>query len=295
MKTLSPTVDELCRWAPLFILPTAAFLSVPSDAPHWIMMWSMVFGLFTAVKWLSWWDVKGLRAPAWKQIAYFFAWPGMDARSFFGTTRNAEQPAAVEWVAATVKFLLGIALIEFAVAHDSGPVLIIGWMEMTGLVLLLHCGLFHLLSCLWRATGIVAVPIMNSPLRATSVSDFWGRRWNRAFRDLMYRFVFRPLSTRFGAATALGIGFLLSGFIHELVVTVPARGGYGGPTVFFLIQAVAMSVERSTVGKQWGLGQGTVGWVFTGCVILLPVEFLLPTCFIREVVVPFFHEAVAWV
>ena len=73
-----------------------------------------------------------------------------------------------------------------------------GWVGMVGIVLTLHFGLFHLLSCAWRSAGVEARPLMNDPLASQSVSEFWGRRWNTAFRDLAHRFLFRPLSARLG-------------------------------------------------------------------------------------------------
>lgn len=86
---------------------------------------------------------------------------------------------------------------------------------------------------------------MNRPLTSTSLSEFWGRRWNSAFRDLTYRFLFRPSASWLGPRWGILVGFLFSGAIHDLVISVPARGGYGGPTVFFAIQGAAMVIERT--------------------------------------------------
>ena len=109
--------------------------------------------------------------------------------------------------------------------------LVAGWTGMVGIILLLHFGTFQLLSCAWRAAGVEARPLMNQHLAATSVSDFWGRRWNTAFRDLTHRFLFRPLSGWLGPHGAIVGGFLFSGVVHDLVSSVPAGGGYGGPTL----------------------------------------------------------------
>jgi alginate O-acetyltransferase complex protein AlgI len=128
---------------------------------------------------------------------------------------------------------------------------------------------------------------MDWPVLACSVSDFWGKRWNTAFRDLTHRFLFRPLTARFGAKAGLAVGFLFSGFVHDLVVSAPAQGGYGGPTLFFLLQGAAILFERSATGQRLGLGKGVRGWAFTVVVLLAPLFLLFHPPFVREVIVPF--------
>src|SRR5206468_39151 len=123
----------------------------------------------------------------------------------------------------------------------------------TGLVFMLHFGIFHLLSWFWRSRGYNAKPLMNWPILATSVADFWGRRWNTAFRDITHRYLFRPLQKSWGPRAAVLGGFGVSGLIHELVISVPAGGGYGLPTLYFLLQGCALLAERSRLGKAIGL------------------------------------------
>jgi len=130
---------------------------------------------------------------------------------------------------------------------------------------------------------------MNWPIAAVSVSDFWGHRWNTAFRDLTYRFLFRPLVALVGVRWAGLIGFLFSGLVHELVISVPAQGGYGGPTVFFAVQGLAMLIGRSAAGRRIGLGSGYLGWLFTMIVMLLSALLLFHRPFVLEVVVPFMN------
>jgi hypothetical protein len=143
---------------------------------------------------------------------------------------------------------------------------------MIGLAMMLHFGLFALLAQMWRFKGIDAAPLMDRPTRAMSVSDFWGNRWNRAFRDLTFRFIFQPLakskmaggllgrlSSRLGRAWAPGallIAFVASGLVHDLVISLPAGRGFGLPTMYFSIQGLGLLVQRSRLGKLVGLDGG---------------------------------------
>lgn len=168
--------------------------------------------------------------------------------------------------------------------------IIAGWAGMIGIVMMLHFGLFQLLSCGWRSLKIDARPLMDRPLISSSISEFWGVRWNTAFRDLTHRFLFNPLLPRCGLWGSTLIAFLISGLVHDLVISVPARGGYGGPTLFFLIQGLAILFSRSKIGKQLGLRRGFRGWCFAMLVLLLPVSMLFHRDFIKQVVIPFMHD-----
>lgn len=167
--------------------------------------------------------------------------------------------------------------------------MITGWVGMVGVVLLLHFGLFHLLSALWRALGINARPIMRSPAGATSLSGFWGEDWNAAFSDLMHGGVFKPLTKSVGRWGALLLVFLISATLHELVISVPARGGYGLPTAYFVLQGLALLFERSKRGQNLGLGSGVKGWCFVALVAGVPAFWLFHPIFIHHVILPMLH------
>jgi alginate O-acetyltransferase complex protein AlgI len=158
---------------------------------------------------------------------------------------------------------------------------------MIGIVMILHFGLFHLLSCAWRTAGVDARPLMNWPGFSVRLSEFWGRRWNTAFRDLTHRFLFRPLAKRLGARGALVVGFIASGLVHDAVISLPAGGGYGGPTLFFLIQTAGLLFERSHTAKWLGLQSGVRGWLFTMLFLVLPAPLLFHHAFVLRVIVPF--------
>jgi len=248
-------------------------------------MWALAFAIYTVLKLLSWLEAGGWRAAVWRSTAYLLAWPGMEARAFLWGQHDVPPPKASEWSFAALKLGTGIALIVVA-CWTTSVVWLRAWIGIVGTIFILHFGSFHLLSCFWRTIGIEAPPIMHWPIAATSLLDYWSRRWNLAFRDLMHRFFFRPLAGRWGTASALWLGFLASGVIHDLVISLPARGGYGLPTLFFLIQAAGISIERSRWGKSLGLGRGMTGWLWTAIVLFVPSSLLVHEAFRERVVLP---------
>lgn len=270
------------------LLPTAIVLGLGGILPAWIWMWTIAFALFLGAKWFTIlrFRCSGGKASPGRILAYGLLWPGMDVRAFCGT-RPVPPPAGCEWVGAFAKTLSGAALVWvgaplIGVTH---PILT-GWVGMIGVVLLLHFGLFHLVSLLWRALGISARPIMCSPAGTTSLSEFWGGSWNTAFTDLMHENVFKLLTRRFGPRGALLLVFLISGALHELVISVPAHGGYGLPSAYFVLQSLALLFERSGPGRKLGLGSGGRGWCFVALVAGVPAFGLVNPPFIHRVILP---------
>jgi predicted DCC family thiol-disulfide oxidoreductase YuxK len=273
---------------PLLILPVAALL-VRSWMPRWGFMWAMAFALYAGCKWLTYCEARarGAVSGRLRALGYLLAWPGMDATAFLCGTVRPPQPPRSEWMAAAVTTTVGATLI-WVVARTALPIntLLAGWLGMVGLIFLLHFGTFHLLSLGWRSTGVHAMPVMQNPLRSSSLSEFWGRRWNTAFHELATRFTFRPLRPLVGAASAALLVFLVSGLIHELVISVPAQGGYGLPTGYFVLQGLGVASERTRPGRRLGLGHGWRGWLFTVVVAGGPAFWLFPPAFVRHVILP---------
>jgi alginate O-acetyltransferase complex protein AlgI len=254
-------------------------------------MWLMAFAVFFGCKWLTFGNAmqRESRACPFGAWAYLFAWPGMDAARFLSpelAPRLSRSAILGSIAVATGRILLGLFLL-FGVARHAAEPLVEGWIGMLGMVLLLHFGFFHLLSASWRALRVDAPPIMNAPLRSTSVSEFWGQRWNTAFNDLALRLAFRPAARRLGIAGATLWAFLVSGLIHELVISLPAGAGFGLPSGYFLLQGLGVITERSAAGQRLGLRTGIRGWIFTMVVVAGPAFWLFHPPFIRKVILPF--------
>lgn len=280
-------------WGPLIVFPVLVLTLFPSEWPRWAFMWTLAFAIYCGFKWLSWRRVPlPAGIPASRHAAYLLAWPGMDAPTFL-TSDKAVPPTVREWLLAMGKTLLGVIffwVLPRFVDKDFSA----GLLGMVGIAFMLHFGLFHLLSCFWRSLGRDARPLMDNPAAAESVGEFWGRRWNRAFRDLSHRFLYSPLARKSGRIGALLAVFVFSGLLHDLVISVPAGGGWGLPTIFFLIQAGAIMLERSATGKRLGLGRGCRGWLFAWLILAGPSLLLFHFPFVYNVIVPFMRDLGAW-
>jgi len=277
--------EKAMPWLPLLAGPLAVIIFARGMQP-WAFMWLLAFAIFFGCKWLTWWPARAhMTLP--RTLGYLFAWPGMDVRPFERREMREETTAAREWFAAIFKTLLGCALI-WILARRLPP-LPGTWAGMAGILLVLHFGVFHLLALLWRRAGIEVAPIMRTPGLATSLADFWSARWNLAFRTLAHETVLRPLQRRLGLNGALFAVYLVSGLIHELVISLPAGAGYGLPTAYFLLQWLGLNMERSRLGRRAGLHHGMCGWAFMLLITAGPVYWLFHPAFVQRVIVPFFQ------
>ncbi len=265
----------------LALLPLGLVLVLfPDQWPRYMYMWTLVLAIFAGFKWMSW---QGHRAaPLWQNIAYLYLWPGLDARSFLRPTAQRQILGnTASFSAIGLAALGGIFLFYLPDRIDADPYLI-GWIGMIGFSLIFHFAVLQLLGCFWRSRGVQAQPFMNKPLTAQNLADFWGKHWNTAFRDFTHRFLFKPLRTRLNVRVALLLGFLFSGLLHELVITVPAGGAYGGPTLYFLIQGFGILIQR-----QLHCDKGFKGWLFTLIILIAPAYLLFPPIFVENIMLPF--------
>lgn len=284
----SAQAESRLGWIPVIVLPATVLVCRDLLAP-WVFMWCLCFTIFAGLKWLTWWKARGRTShSAWRSVAYLLAWPGMDAEAFLNSSLRGKLPTWRGWIWPLLKTAAGAWLI-WIVARlvPAQRSMVRGWVGMLGLILLLHFGSFELIALFWQSRGVNAKPIMSAPLRATSLAEFWGKRWNLGFRQFSHDLIFRPLRKRLSADAASLVVFAASGLIHESVVSVPARGGYGLPTAYFLLQGIGVAVERSWLGQRLGLKDGPRGWLFTAAFTVGPLCLLFHRPFVLRVILPF--------
>ncbi|MCB9852169.1 MAG: hypothetical protein H6819_03665 [Phycisphaerales bacterium] len=288
------------HWLAPFLILIVAIGSTHARG-GWPQMWATAFGLYFACKcWVLMVARRnGSRFSALGGAAFVFAWAGMDPKPFAVGASRSNLAASVERISlreGLVKFLTGVALLAISptIARQLGEYVAM-WACVSAYCLILHFGLLHIIGHAWQRANRPVEAIMQRPARSMSLADFWSRRWNRAFRDVSNALVVRPTRRLLGPAGAVGLVFVASGLVHELLMSWPARGGWGLPTAYFTIQGFGIFVERSRLGQRFGLSSKregiSAGWrarIWTAFVVVAPLPLLVHRPFVDNVVIPFF-------
>src|SRR5688572_16666478 len=244
--------------------------------PAWAAMWGLAVAVFAACKVWTW-SRHRKTGPVGRQLAYLFLWPGMDAAAFLDPAIRPTPPRGAEWLFGIAKTAMGAALV-WIFAPRIEQTMLRGWVGLMGMVFILHFGTFHLASLAWRSVGIQAVPLMKAPILSATLGELWGRRWNLGFHDVARDMVFEPLAPKVGSKVAALAVFLASGLVHDLVISVPAGGGWGLPTAYFLLQGAGVLLERKL---------RLTNRVFAIVVAVAPMYALFHPPFVRNVFLPF--------
>lgn len=272
-------------------LPALAIYYSGSFEDRWLCLWVIFLSLAITAKLVSWVYGPWRKATAKRNLCYWI-WPRMNADQFLDPLKKPEagKPKTVEWVQSIAKTIIGLILFFVITPHiNPEQSYLIFVVALTGILLMGAFGSFDFLSCIFRQQGIDAPPMMNHVFTPTRLSDFWCKRWNMAFYDIAHKFVYRPVRRISNGYIAAWTCFLFSGLIHELVISIPAQSAYGQPTLYFLIQAAGIFIERSPLGKRLKLGKGIQGWVYCAIIILGPILLLFPTTFAENVMAPVFR------
>jgi len=272
--TTKPKPGPPIWWLALSIVTATTLLT--NNLQAWFQLW-----LIAAALWLAFKITSMMMAGGPTQIhPLFFLWVGMDATAFSRIPLLRPQAPPLPLRQALLFTTTGLFLTTLACNPLWHPILR-GWLAVTAMLCLLHFGTFTLLARFWHHLGYPVTPLMINPWLANSPGNFWGQRWNRGFSDWTRKALFQPLVRHHGIALGTMTGFLVSGLIHDLVISWPARGGFGGPTAYFLIQGSAVLLNRRILQKPKRWRTTT-----TLLLVLLPAPLLFHPPFLTNVFVP---------
>ncbi|KAG1795528.1 hypothetical protein EV424DRAFT_612501 [Suillus variegatus] len=110
-------------------------------------------------------------------------------------------------------------------------------------------------------------PLIDSPWRATSLREFWSRRWHQWLRRIVIFLGVNPLSLLFGRIGGVIGAFLVSGFIHHLaILPIDPSSEMWRMVLPFGMMGAGIVIERAVSGNKTG---GWMGWVWTMCWMVL--------------------------
>jgi alginate O-acetyltransferase complex protein AlgI len=139
-----------------------------------------------------------------------------------------------------------------------------------------HFGALRVLKGILRFAGFPVRTLFPNPLNTHGISDFWSKRWNVGYSQMLQRIVGRPLHARIGPQTAMLAIFFISGLLHEIAITLPCRSGYGFPTLYFTSHGLLTLLE-----KKWNRPLGKIPTLLA---VILPLPWLFPPTFQTEVI-----------
>lgn len=220
-------------------------------------------------------------------LEFAAGWIGMQPAYFARPRHGPLRGAGALLARGTAHVALGAVLILAArlAWTSTHSRLLATLLLLPGLSLLVHFGLCSLLAGAWRARGVPCDALFRAPLRSTSLSEFWGRRWNLAFSEMTALAVYRPLSPKVGRGAALFASFIVSGLLHEMAISLPVRAGFGLPLLYFAIHGTLVLVERALARAGRPIG-GVLGRAWTLAALALPLPLLFHRPFLEGIVWP---------
>ncbi|CAN6270774.1 unnamed protein product [Urochloa humidicola] len=122
----------------------------------------------------------------------------------------------------------------------------------------IYCFFDLLLPCIaaaGSALGMEMEPQFDRPYLASSLRDFWGRRWNLVVSAILRPSVYGPVRARAGTAAAAMATFLVSGLMHEAMVCyITLRPPTGEMAAFFLLHGACCVAEQ--LCARWWAARG---------------------------------------
>ena len=260
------------------------------DEPAGFRMLAIIAVLFVSMKIVvaneyRWSQNRSLTWLQW--ILFALGWFGMNPGVFIRKDKN-KRAQGIQLIRFGIsRMIIGIGLCVLAwllfrtIDYFDWPfgVAVISLL-LVGLSLFLHFGILNVNSGLLNLAGYGAYALFRQPLRSLSLGEFWGRRWNLAFSEMASIAVFRPLKQVASERTARIAAFAFSGILHEFAISLPVHHGYGLPSLYFVLQAIGISLEKRVQFRS-----NTLRHIWVLSWLILPMPVLFHKWFLREIII----------
>lgn len=200
---------------------------------------------------------------------FAFCWFGMDVASFQARRQNLSWKPDI--AVGLYCMLIGLTTAWLVWRMDIQYILLV----FVPLSLGFHFGLLRVLKGCLRFTGYPVRTLFPNVFLTKGIADFWSKRWNVGYSQMMQRVVFRPVAGVAGKDMGFLAVFVISGVLHELAITLPIQTGYGYPTAYFTLHGLLVLLENK-LGRSFGRP-------LTLLLVVLPLGWLFPSAFKEEV------------
>lgn len=177
-------------------------------------------------------------------VAFIFVWPGVLLEGFQKRDSEPLSQTGERFLESWLTFISGIFLLLISSILGRGESILWNYVALFSLLMIIHLGLVEVLADGLRLVGFQPKSLFDRPFLASTLADFWGRRWNLAFVDMNKLFILSPLKGRLPNGVLVFAIFIVSGVLHELAISYPDGVSWGWPMVYFLIQGLGVLIER---------------------------------------------------
>lgn len=238
-----------------------------------VLFCTFMLGWMKCIVYTEWQRQTGKRLTYARWLMFSTLWFGMDPGVWSGKKK------VIAWHS---HFLIGMLYLTAGITLCALLVYSnVQWLitSFIALSLIFHYGVLRWLVAFWRALGIPVRALFRNPLGAIKLSDFWSKRWNLAFSQMMARAVQKPLRPLIGNRWAVFVVFIVSGILHEIAITLPIQGGYGLPTLYFTLHGSFVIFENKITNN-------LISRVVTLLLIIVPLPLLFPSQFTHQIIFP---------
>ena len=261
---------RILGWSVVLGLLAGAHVLVDGDDPiiRMIVICSVLLGAMKGMVYAEWAQREQL--PLGNYLVFAFCWFGMDPQSFRKRKKGLTWREDIVW---GIGLMMVGTLGGWLVWCSGNRQILVMFVPMS---LGFHFGALRVLKGVHRLAGFPVRTLFPNLLKATGNADFWSRRWNVGYSQMMQRIVGRPVEAKAGKAWGIMAVFLMSGLFHEIAITLPVNAGFGLPTIYFVCHGLLVLLEMK-FGKP-------LGKVVTLLAVGLPLGILFPPEFQKEVI-----------